>query len=79
MLTISMRVLKLVFLCCNLAYLLLKILEEMVESDLHRTFNNHIGSGCNFPVHGGIGIEIEVGVRAIFYQIYCADGFNRTH
>src|SRR5215469_626566 len=40
---------KTLFLSCNLAYLLLKILEELIESDLHSAFYNHIRSGRNLP------------------------------
>src|SRR5260370_34480993 len=62
----------------NRAYVLLKILEELVESNLYRAFEKHVGGSCNLPLHFSMGIIIKIGTVGIIGQIYRGDGLNRT-
>src|SRR6266571_3526110 len=60
--------------------MLLEILEELVESHFHRTFENDLGCRGNFAFHFGMGFITQVcGAIGLLCQVYHAGGFDRTN
>ena len=58
------------------AHLLLKILEELVERQLYRTFDNHIRGSGDFAFHLSVCIVVNSSALGVIGQIYRAGGFD---